>query len=84
MVSIGQAPGPRLPGCPLWSAGGSARECGRMSNLELCLWAVGLALVFAVLMGPGMWSEKWGWKTLDRITRKKPKAPPPDENPGPR
>lgn len=55
-----------------------------MSNLELCLWAVGLALVFAVLMGPGMWSEKWGWKTLDRITRKKPKAPPPDENPGPR
>jgi hypothetical protein len=43
-----------------------------MSNLELGLWVLGLTLLVAAVMGPGMWSEKWGWKTLERIAGKKP------------
>ena len=28
---------------------------------------VGLTLLSLLLMGPGMWSEKWGWRTLGRL-----------------
>jgi hypothetical protein len=29
----------------------------------------GLAILALLLMGPGMWSEKWGWGALDRVAR---------------
>ena len=28
---------------------------------------VGLPLLALLLMGPGMWSDKWGWRTLERL-----------------
>ena len=28
---------------------------------------LGLPLLLLLLTGPGMWSEKWGWKTLDKL-----------------
>jgi|GEM_PF-3727983 len=43
-----------------------------MSNLELGLWVLGMTLAAALLMGPGLWSERWGWSVLNRLTRKKP------------
>ena len=30
---------------------------------------VGLPLLFLLLTGPGMWSEKWGWRVMDRLER---------------
>ncbi len=30
---------------------------------------VGLPLLFVLLTGPGLWSEKWGWRTLERLER---------------
>jgi len=30
---------------------------------------LGLPLLFLLLTGPGMWSEKWGWRVLDRLER---------------
>jgi hypothetical protein len=30
-------------------------------------YIVGLALLALVLLGPGMWSQNWGWGTLDRV-----------------
>jgi hypothetical protein len=29
----------------------------------------GLPLLLLLLTGPGMWSEKWGWRTLERLER---------------
>ena len=29
----------------------------------------GLPLLLLLLTGPGMWSEKWGWRTLERVER---------------
>ena len=29
----------------------------------------GLPLLLLVLTGPGMWSEKWGWRALERVER---------------
>jgi hypothetical protein len=29
----------------------------------------GLAILALLLMGPGMWSENWGWGALDRVAR---------------
>ena len=28
---------------------------------------IGLPLLLLLLTGPGMWSEKWGWKTMRRL-----------------
>jgi hypothetical protein len=28
---------------------------------------LGLPLLLLLLTGPGMWSEKWGWRTLDKL-----------------
>lgn len=37
---------------------------------------IGLTLATILLTGPGMWSEKWGWKWLERRReRKKPGKP---------
>jgi len=30
---------------------------------------LGLPLLFLLLTGPGMWSEKWGWRVMDRLER---------------
>ena len=29
----------------------------------------GLPILLLLFTGPGMWSEKWGWRALDRIER---------------
>ena len=28
---------------------------------------LGLPLLMLLLTGPGMWSEKWGWRTMNRL-----------------
>ena len=33
----------------------------------ILVMVVGLTLLALLLMGPGMWSEKWGWRTLERL-----------------
>jgi hypothetical protein len=33
-------------------------------SLELAIGVVVLTLLGLLLTGPGMWSEKWGWKFL--------------------
>jgi hypothetical protein len=33
------------------------------------IMVVGLPLIFVLLTGPGLWSEKWGWRTLERLER---------------
>jgi hypothetical protein len=30
---------------------------------------LGLPLLLLLLTGPGMWSEKWGWRMLERLER---------------
>ena len=52
-------------------------------------WLIGvvvLTVLTVLLTGPGMWSEKWGWKALDRIFTRKPKraddSRPPAEGKG--
>src|SRR2546430_14935344 len=30
---------------------------------------LGLPLLLLLLTGPGMWSEKWGWRVMDRLER---------------
>jgi len=30
---------------------------------------LGLPLLFLLLTGPGMWSEKWGWRAMERLER---------------
>lgn len=30
-------------------------------------YIVGLILLVLLLMGPGMWSQNWGWGALDRV-----------------
>ncbi|MFL5370937.1 MAG: hypothetical protein ACJ78Z_12150 [Myxococcales bacterium] len=46
------------------------------------IFIIGLPVLVLLLMGPGMWSENWGWGVLDRFTRlfrrknrEKPKDP---------
>jgi hypothetical protein len=29
----------------------------------------GLPLLLLLLTGPGMWSERWGWRTVQRLER---------------
>jgi hypothetical protein len=43
---------------------------------------VGLPLLLLLLTGPGMWSEKWGWRALEkleqswrRLTRRRDRKP---------
>jgi hypothetical protein len=33
------------------------------------LLVVGLPVLFILLTGPGLWSDKWGWRTLDALQR---------------
>lgn len=40
-------------------------------DLSTILWVVGLTLAGGLLTGPGMWSDRWGWKTLDRLSKKR-------------
>ena len=30
---------------------------------------LGLPLLLLLLTGPGMWSDKWGWRTLEKVER---------------
>jgi hypothetical protein len=30
---------------------------------------LGLPFLFLLLTGPGMWSETWGWRFMDRLER---------------
>ena len=51
-------------------------------DLGTILWVVGLTLAGGLLTGPGMWSDRWGWKTLDRLGKKRaPKDKTPPEPP---
>jgi hypothetical protein len=36
---------------------------------DMYFWiaVIGFPVLILLLTGPGMWSEKWGWKTMDRI-----------------
>lgn len=36
---------------------------------------VGLTVLTLLLTGPGLWSEKWGWKTFERLFRDRRKPP---------
>lgn len=44
-------------------------------------WLIGVVVLTALtllLTGPGMWSEKWGWKTFERLfSRKRRRGEPP-------
>lgn len=42
-----------------------------MSDLQIVIWVLVLTAVGALLFGPGMWSESWGWDFLDRFFKKK-------------
>jgi hypothetical protein len=33
------------------------------------IFIIGLPVLVLLLLGPGMWSENWGWETLDRVAR---------------
>lgn len=33
---------------------------------EIVLFVVGLTVLAMLLTGPGMWSEKWGWRWFDK------------------
>ncbi|MFL5379681.1 MAG: hypothetical protein ACJ787_17365, partial [Myxococcales bacterium] len=55
-----------------------------LPDMETTDWIfiIGLPVLVLLLMGPGMWSENWGWGVLDRFTRlfrrknrEKPKDP---------
>ena len=35
----------------------------------MLLMVIGLPVLLLLLTGPGMWSEKWGWGTLERLER---------------
>lgn len=47
--------------------------------MDMTAWTVmvvvGLTALTVLLTGPGLWSEKWGWKWLER--RPRPKRDPP-------
>ena len=34
------------------------------------IFIIGLPILVLLLMGPGMWSENWGWGMLDRFARR--------------
>ena len=43
------------------------------------VFIIGLPVLALLLTGPGLWSENWGWGTLDRLLRRKKKEGPRDE-----
>jgi hypothetical protein len=48
-------------------------------------WLIGvvvLTVLTVLLTGPGMWSEKWGWKTFERIFSRKARRADPPRPPG--
>jgi hypothetical protein len=47
------------------------------------VFIIGLPVLALLLTGPGLWSENWGWGTLDRLLRRRKKEGPADEKPGP-
>jgi len=55
------------------SAGSDAGACpGIEGGMDSEVWyfliiVVGLPLLLLLLTGPGMWSEKWGWRTLEKL-----------------
>ena len=73
-----QSANPRRPGwcAQVWGSGLSTRR-GRLAPARLTpgsavessdwYYVVGLVLLVLVFLGPGMWSENWGWDTLDRV-----------------
>jgi len=40
-------------------------------DTETLVYVVVLVIVAVLFTGPGMWSEKWGWKLLDRFKRRR-------------
>jgi len=40
------------------------------------VFIIGLPVLALLLTGPGLWSENWGWGTLDRLLRRKKKEAP--------
>ena len=41
------------------------------SDLETVLWILALVALTLIFTGPGLWSEKWGWPLIARLTRKR-------------
>ena len=56
-----------------------------IAGMETRDWVfiIGLPVLALLLTGPGLWSENWGWGTLDRLLRRKKKEVPGDEKPAP-
>jgi hypothetical protein len=43
-------------------------------SLEMVVGVVVLTVLGILLTGPGMWSEKWGWRRISRARRGGPAA----------
>ncbi|GEJ58976.1 hypothetical protein [Anaeromyxobacter diazotrophicus] len=49
-------------------------------NLPTILVILGLVALTLLLTGPGLWSEKWGWRWFkDDGDHKRPPPPPPPD-----
>ena len=62
--------GQNLARCP--STPTSSAHIQRAVTSEVAYFLIivlGLPLLFLLLTGPGMWSEKWGWRVMDRLER---------------
>jgi hypothetical protein len=42
-------------------------------DAEMIFMVVGIVVATLLLTGPGLWSHRSGWKTLERLSRKKPR-----------
>jgi hypothetical protein len=52
-------------------------------NLPTILVVLAIVALTLLLTGPGLWSEKWGWRWFDGA-RKKKRPPTPPTPPAPR
>jgi len=51
---------------------GAAAHIQRAVDSEVAYFLIivlGLPLLFLLLTGPGMWSETWGWRFIERLER---------------
>ena len=46
-------------------------------NLPTILVVLGIVALTLLLTGPGLWSEKWGWRWFDAARRKRTPPQPP-------
>jgi hypothetical protein len=48
-------------------------------SAEMIVFVVGLTLLGLLFTGPGMWSERWGWRWFRRRDRGGGEPKPPDD-----